>query len=77
MLVYLLFLIGGIGMYRLSLKLKMSRITSLLVTTIFLLTGYICYWARSTSFQAWGAALMPYILMQGLSLYNDRIKHFN
>ena len=20
---------------------------------------------------------MPYILMQGLSLYNDRIKHFN
>lgn len=76
-LVYILFLIAGVGMYRLSMKLKISRSVALLVTTLLLLTGYISYWARSTSFQAWGAALMPYVLIQAVDLFNDRNKHFN
>lgn len=76
LLVYILFLIGGVGIYRLSLKVRVSRGVALLVTALFLVTGYIGYWPRSSSFQAWGAALMPYILMQGLDLLNDDKKHF-
>ena len=77
LLVYLLFIISGIGMYRLCIKLKMSQYVASIVTSLFLLNGYICYWIPSNSFNAWGAALMPYILMQGVALFNDGKKHFN
>lgn len=77
LLVYLLFIISGIGMYQLGIKLKMSRSAASIVTSLFLLNGYIFYWIPSNSFNAWGAALMPYVLMQGVALFNDGKRQFN
>ena len=76
-LVYLIFLVAGIGMYRLSLKVKVSRSVATIMSSMFLLTGYIVYWISSNSFNAWGGALMPYVLMQGAALFNEPKKHFN
>ena len=77
LLVYLLFVISGIGMYQLGIKLKMSRVVATILASLFLLTGYIYYWIPSNSFYAWGAALMPYVLMQGVALFNDGKRRFN
>ena len=77
LLVYLLFVISGIGMYQLGIKLKMSRVVATILASLFLLTGYIYYWIPSNSFNAWGAALMPYVLMQGVALFNDGKRRFN
>ena len=76
-LVYLIFIIAGLGMYILARKVKLSRPVALIISTLFLLCGYISYWIPSNSFNAWGAALMPYVLIQGLNLFNDDKKHFN
>lgn len=77
LLVYLLFIISGLGMYHVSRKVKMSRTVAAIISALFLLTGYISYWVSSNSFNAWGAALMPYVLSQGIDLFNDGKKHFN
>ncbi len=76
-LVYLIFIIAGLGMYILARKVKLSRTVALIMSTLFLLCGYISYWIPSNSFNAWGAALMPYVLIQGINLFNDDKKHFN
>ena len=76
-LVYLIFIVAGFGMYILARKVKLSRTVALIVSTLFLLCGYISYWIPSNSFNAWGAALMPYVLIQGINLFNDDRKHFN
>lgn len=76
-LVYLIFITAGLGMYLLARKVKLSRTVALIVSTLFLLCGYISYWIPSNSFNAWGAALIPYVLIQGINLFNDNEKHFN
>ena len=68
-LVYLIFIIAGLGMYILARKVKLSRPVALIISTLFLLCGYISYWIPSNSFNAWGAALMPYVLIQGINLF--------
>src|SRR5699024_1367611 len=76
-LVYLIFIVAGFGMYILARKVKLSRTVALIVSTLFLLCGYISYWIESTSFNGWGAALITYVLIQGINLFNDDKKHFN
>src|SRR5699024_2429762 len=76
-LFYLLCIVAGFGMYLLARKVNLSRTVALIVGPLLLLCGYISYWIPSNSFNAWGAALMPYVLIQGINLFNDDKKHFN
>ncbi len=74
---YLIFIIGGLGTYHLSRKVKISKTVSAIITTMFLTTGYIAYWPRSNAFNSWGAVLIPFVLMQGINLLNNHQKRFS
>lgn len=77
LITYLIFLVGGLGIYRLSRKIKLSQVVSSIVTAIFLTTGYIAYWPRSNAFNSWGAVLIPFVLIQGINLLNNHKKRFS
>lgn len=74
---YLIFIIGGLGTYHLSRKVKISKTVSAIITAMFLTTGYIAYWPRSSAFNSWGAVLIPFVLMQGINLLNNHQKRFS
>lgn len=74
---YLIFLIGGLGIYHLGRKVKMSKMVASVITALFLTTGYIAYWPRSNAFNSWGAILIPFILIQGINLLNNHKKRFS
>lgn len=74
---YLIFLVGGLGVYHLSRKVKMTRTVSSVITALFLTTGYIAYWLRSNAFNSWGAVLIPFVLIQGINLLNNYKKRFS
>lgn len=74
---YLIFIIGGLGTYHLSRKVKISKTVSAIITAMFLTTGYIVYWPRSNAFNSWGAVLIPFVLMQGINLLNNHQKRFS
>ena len=74
---YLIFIIGGLGIYHLGRKVKMSRMVASVITALFLTTGYIAYWPRSNAFNSWGAILIPFILIQGINLLNNHKKRFS
>lgn len=76
LITYLIFLVGGLGIYRLSRKIKLSQVVSSIVTALFLTTGYIAYWPRSNAFNSWGAVLIPFVLIQGINLLNNHKKRF-
>lgn len=76
LITYLIFLVGGLGIYRLSRKVKISQVVSSIVTALFLTTGYIAYWPRSNAFNSWGAVLIPFVLIQGINLLNNHKTRF-
>lgn len=77
LITYLIFLVGGLGIYHLSRKVKLSQVVSSIVTALFLTTGYIAYWPRSNAFNSWGAVLIPFVLVQGINLLNNHKKRFS
>lgn len=77
LITYLIFLVGGLGIYHLSRKVKISQVVSSIVTALFLTTGYIAYWPRSNAFNSWGAVLIPFVLIQGINLLNNHKKRFS
>lgn len=77
LITYLIFLVGGLGIYRLSRKVKLSQVVSSIVTALFLTTGYIAYWPRSNAFNSWGAVLIPFVLIQGINLLNNHKNRFS
>lgn len=74
---YLIFLVGGIGMYTFAKKAGASKWASLLGMLLFLITGYMGYWPIGSTFYSWGAALMPYVLMQGLKMIQNESDQIN
>lgn len=77
LITYLVFIIGGYGMYSLNLKLKTNRITATIITLLFLTTGYMSSWTSSNSFSTWGAAVIPYVLIQAVNLVDNSNGKFN
>lgn len=77
LITYLIFMVGGLGIYRLSRKAKISQVVSSIVTALFLTTGYIAYWSRSNAFNSWGAVLIPFVLIQGINLLNNHKTRFS
>ena len=74
---YLVFLIGGIGMFCFAKRAGASKWTSLLAMLLFLVTGYMGYWPLGVTFYSWGAALMPYVLIQGLKMIKNNRNQVN
>ncbi|QNQ80996.1 cell division protein [Lactobacillus sp. PV034] len=74
---YLLFILAGLGMYRLSKKVKASNWAAILSMLMFLATGYVVYWIQGDTFNSWGAALMPYVLIEGIKMIQTKDRQVN
>lgn len=69
---FVVFLIGGIGMYHLGLKAKVNNLIALLLAVFYLQFGIILGILRANNFMAWGAALAPYVLMHAIYMVEDK-----
>lgn len=71
---FLVYFIGGVGMYQLAIKVKASRRIALLVSMIFLCLGWLPRWELAQNMNAWGAALAPYMIMLGITMLQDQAR---
>lgn len=69
---FLVYFIGGVGMYQLAIKARAGRRIALLVSLIFLCIGWLPRWELAQNMNAWGAALAPYMVMVGLTMITDQ-----
>lgn len=68
---FLVYFIGGVGMYQLATKVHACRRIVLLVSLIFLCIGWLPRWELAQNMNAWGAALAPYMIMVGITMITD------
>jgi hypothetical protein len=68
---FLVYFIGGVGMYQLATKVHACRRVALLVSLIFLCIGWLPRWELAQNMNAWGAALAPYMIMVGITMITD------
>lgn len=69
---FVVYLVGGIGMYHLGKKAKVNDLLSLLLAVLYLQFGIIVGILRANNFMAWGAALAPYVMMHAITMIEDR-----
>lgn len=68
---FLVYFIGGVGMYQLATKVHACLRIVLLVSLIFLCIGWLPRWELAQNMNAWGAALAPYMIMVGITMITD------
>ena len=69
------FLIGitaGSGMYLLAQKCKANKLISTLVAILYINIGGIQTWFDHTNLMAWGAAFVPFVLIEGVNMLQDK-----
>lgn len=71
LVVFIVFLIAGIGMYRLALKAKVDKVIAILLALLYLQFGIVPGILRF-NFMAWGAALAPYAMMHVFYMIEDK-----
>ncbi len=64
--------IAGSGMYVLGRKIHVSRFWATCMALVFMLAGWVPTWLTTQEFMAWGAALMPWVLIQGVRMVQNR-----
>ncbi|WDF82375.1 hypothetical protein PQ472_10855 [Lacticaseibacillus pabuli] len=65
---FLLELIAGIGMLKLSEKIGAHRPWIVIASLIYMVSGIVPAWLSSSQFSSWGAALVPFVLMSGVAM---------
>lgn len=68
---YVVYLIAGMAIYRMSKKVSVPTAASILLALIYLTVGIMPGWIRADNFMAWGAALAPYVIMCGIDMIRD------
>lgn len=74
---YILFLVAGMGMFRLTQKVKTPYWIGLLLSLLYLSVGILPGWLRANNFMAWGSALAPYVIMIGIEMVQNKEKPFS
>lgn len=69
---FLIYFIGGVGMYQLATRVNCCRRVALLISLIFLCIGWLPRWELAQNMNAWGAALAPYTIMLGIRMIDNR-----
>ncbi|QNQ80991.1 cell division protein [Lactobacillus sp. PV034] len=69
---YLVYLIGGMAVYRMMTKVKVREVNAILLALLYLTLGIMPGWLRADNFMAWGAALAPYVVMCGIDMIQDK-----
>lgn len=69
--IFIVLLIGGLGMYRLALKAKVNKLVAILLAMTYLQFGLVVGILRF-NFMAWGAALAPFAMIQAWYMIEDK-----
>lgn len=69
--IFLVNLIGGMGMYYLCKKIKVNDLLAIFLAILYLQFGIIVGFLRANNFMGWGAAIAPYILLQAVNMVQD------
>ncbi|WDF83404.1 hypothetical protein PQ472_03955 [Lacticaseibacillus pabuli] len=70
-LVFLIETIAGLGMFMLARRVRANRFWSLMAGLVYMLAGWVPTWITTQEFMAWGAALMPWVLIFGIKMVQD------
>lgn len=71
---FIIGILAGSGMYLLARKAKAQKLPAVLVAVLYINIGGIQAWFDHTNLMAWGAALAPYVLIEGINMLQDRQK---
>lgn len=71
---YLVFMIAGMGMFRLTQKVRTPYLPGLILSLLYLSVGILPGWLRANNFMAWGSALAPYVIMIGIEMVQNKEK---
>lgn len=67
-----IYVLGGSGMYLLARCAHSSNKNALFVSLLFMNIGWLPRWGLAQNFNAWGAALAPYVLMCAIFMIQNR-----
>lgn len=60
--------IAGTGMYLLARRVRATRGWACCVALIYMMSGWVPSWLTTQEFMAWGAAIMPWVLIAGVRM---------
>lgn len=64
-------IIAGWGAYRLAIATGARRFWATAVALIYMVSGIVPVWLSDQQFSAWGAAIVPYVLVYGVLMARD------
>ncbi|WP_137597764.1 6-pyruvoyl-tetrahydropterin synthase-related protein [Paucilactobacillus kaifaensis] len=67
-----IYVLGGSGMYLLARYAHSSNKNALFVSLLFMSIGWLPRWGLAQNFNAWGAALAPYVLICAIHMIQNR-----
>ena len=70
-LVFMVETIAGLGMFMLARRVRANRFWSLMAGLVYMLAGWVPTWITTQEFMAWGAAMMPWVLIFGVKMVQD------
>lgn len=71
---FLVFAVGGVGMYRAVHRFNVRGSIAVLVTIIYMTIGWLPRWQSGSNFSGIGAALMPYGILVACDMFYDKEK---
>ncbi|WP_252902465.1 hypothetical protein [Paucilactobacillus hokkaidonensis] len=69
-----IYVLGGTGMYLLARRAHSANKNALLVSLLFMNIGWLPRWGLAQNFNAWGAALAPFVLICAIRMIQDSNK---
>lgn len=74
---FVVYVLGGIGMYKLGIRVHSKRVFAILCALIYMNIGWLPRWELAQNMNAWGAALAPYMLICGVRMIQDHRRPVN
>lgn len=71
---FMIAILAGSGMYLLARKARAKKVPAVMVAVLYINIGGVQAWFDHTNLMAWGAALAPYVFIEGLNMIQDRDK---
>lgn len=68
---FILGILAGSGMYLLARKAQAKKLPAVMVAVLYINIGGIQAWFDHTNLMAWGAALAPYVFIEGVNMIQD------
>lgn len=74
---FIVYFLGGVGMYRLGISVHSKRIYALMCALIYMNIGWLPRWELAQNMNAWGAALAPFMVICGVRMIQNRQRPIN